>query len=434
MKSICLVFQIHQPFRLRKYRFFDIGSDHYYYDDYANETQIRKLASQCYLPANNLFLRQISRTNGKLNIAFAISGLTLELFDFYAPEVSDSFRMLAETGQVEFLGGTYGHSLSSLAGNEAFTEDVNLHKEAIGRLTDKVPEVFLNTEMIYSDDIGAMIAALGYKGVITEGARHILGWKSPGFLYYNAMNPRLKVMMRHIRLSDDLTLRFSDPAWSGFPLTAEKYLDWIRGMEPEEGTFNICLDYEAFGNYHTANSGIFNFLDYLIYLVTHSSDLVFTTPSETVTKLQPVSLINVANPVSGAGEERSLALWNGNELQTEALNKLYELLPLVKSCNDPGIIRDWRYLQASDHFLYMSTQPDTGPLHNRPNPYNSPFEAFINYMNIQNDLRIRINPEKTFSGLQDEIARLKMQLTEKEREVEELLKETSRRRRPHRPT
>ncbi len=229
--------------------------------------------------------------------------------------------------------------------------------------------------------------------------------------------------MRHIRLSDDLLLRFSDREWSGYPLTADKYLSWIRSMEPEDGIFNICLDYETFGNYHPGQSGIFNFLDYFIYLVTHSTDVGFTTPSEVVSKMQPVSLINVVNPVSGAGEERDLALWNGNDLQTEALEKLYQLRPLVKTSQDPAVARDWRYLQASDHFLYMSTKPGTGPLHNRQNPYNSPFEAFINYMNILNDLRIRINPEQTIPGLRDEIAQLKGQLTEKEKIIEELQRE-----------
>lgn len=423
MKSICLIFQIHQPFRLRKFRFFDIGAGQPYYDDHANETHIRKLASQCYLPANNLFLKHIDRFNGKLKIALAISGVTLEQFDLYAPEVSDSFRKLAETGHVEFLGGTYGHSLSSQAGEEAFSEEALLHKETLRRLSGRIPEVFLNTEMIYSDTIGAMIAGLGYKGVVTEGARHILGWKSPGFVYCNAMKPRLKVLMRHMTLSDDLMLRFSDREWSGYPLTADKYLNKIRTLEPEDGIFNICLDYETFGNYHPGQSGIFNFLDYFIYLVTHSTDLEFTTPSEAFAKMQPVSIINVANPVSSAGEERDLSLWNGNDLQTEALEKLYQLRPLVKNSQDPTIARDWRTLQSSDNFLYMSTIPGTGPLHNRQNPYNSPFEAFINFMNIQNDLRIRINPEQTIPGLQDEIAQLKRQLTEKERIIKELQKE-----------
>lgn len=426
MKSVTLVFLVHQPVRLKRYRFFDIGTHHDYYDDYANETLIRQLAAQCYLPANSLLLRQINRLNGQLKVAFAIPGVTLELFEQYAPEVTDSFILLAETGNVEFLGGTYSHSLSSVADPASFASEAEHQRQAISRLSGQQPEVFLNTEMIYSDTIGAMVADMGYKGMITEGARHILGWKSPDFLYCNAINPRLKVMMRHSKLSDDLSIRFSDNSWAGYPLTADKYLGWIRGSEPAGESITICVDYGTFGNVHPAKSGIFNFLDHFIFLVTQSQDVFFSSPREVIARLQPVSLINVKHPVSLAGEERDLSFWNGNDIQGEALAKLYELALPMNHNVDPDILKDWHYLQASDHFLFMSTKAAPQPLHNRYSPYNSPFEAFINYMNILNDFSLRMDENPLKPDCFEELENCRRFLKEKEQEIEEFREEIRR--------
>lgn len=419
MKSICLIFQIHLPYRFKRFRFFDIGAGQSYYDDYGNETEVRKVATQCFLPANALFLKHLHRMNGKLKIAFSVSGITLEQLEFYAPEVVNSFRELAATGLVEFLGGTYSHSLASLQSPEAFREEAGHQQQAIRELTDREPEVFMNTEMIYSDEIGSGIAAMGFKGVVTEGARHILGWKSPDFLYCNAINPRLKVLMRHQKLSDDLVSRFSDPQWQGYPLTADKYLSWIKATDERDETVNICLDYETFGIYHTENSGIFSFLDHFLFLASQSPEIGFRTPSEVISNLQPVSLVNVPNPVSWIEGEHDTTLWTGNELQNEALEKLYRLLPAVQQVKDPGLIRDWHALQGSDHFVFMSTAPGVRALHNRKNPWHSPFDAFINYMNILNDFGLRLDVDYPRPDYREEYYRLKNKVAMLQAEIDQ---------------
>lgn len=423
MKSVCLVFQVHQPFSLRRYRFFDIGTDHYYYDDFANETNFQKIAALCYLPANAILLRHIRRLKGKFRVAFYISGVTLEQMALYSPEVRQSFRELAETGCVEFLSGTYSHSLSSIAGFEAFSDQVKRHWEAVFEFTGQFPGVFLNTEMIYSDEIGAMIAEMGIKAVITEGARHILGWKSPNYVYCNAVQPRLKVLMRNFNLSDDLSVRFSDPNKPEYPLTPEKFISRIAAIEQEDAIVNICAEYETFGVFHSEKTGIFNFLDHFIFLAAQSPDFDFSTPSEAASRTQPVSLVNVPDPVSWAEEERDLALWTGNDLQNEALIKLYESAPLVKAGTDPGIIRDWQFLQSCDHFYFMTTKQLTQSLHHRRNPYNSPFEAFINYMNVLSDFRLRLNQQIPGNSLKVELDYLKNLLNDKDKQIKKYKEE-----------
>ncbi len=424
MKSICLIFQIHQPYRFKRFRFFDIGAGQSCYDDFANETSIRKMVSQCILPCNELLLKHLHRMDGKLKIAFSLSGITLEQLGVYAPEAIDSFRELAQTGLVEFLGGTYSHSLSSLHSMEAFSEEAGRQQQAIRELTGREPEVFQNTEMIYSDEIGSRIADMGFRGVVAEGTRHILGWKSPGFLYGNAVNPRLKVLMRNPKLSDDLAFRFSDS--HGQELTADKFITLINGTDPRDETTNICLDYETFGIYHTESSGIFSFLDHFLFMASQSKEISFRTPSEVVSSLQPVSLVNVANPVSWIEEEHDVALWTGNELQDEAMSKLYRHLPVVQSAEDPGLLRDWHALQGSDHFVFMSTRPGEKVLHNRKNPFHSPFDAFINYMNILNDFGLRL--ERGYSGpdYMKEYSRLKKITEMQQMKIEEYQEEIKR--------
>ena len=414
MKSICLYFQVHQPFRYRRYRFFDIGNDHYYYDDYANESILRKVAERCYLPANKLMLDLIKKHNGKFKIAYSISGLALEQFELYAPEVLDSFRALANTGHVEFLSETYSHSLVSLKNPDLFRKQVEDHDRAIEKFFGQKPTVFRNTELIYSDEIGAMVADMGYKAMMTEGARHILGWKSPNFLYVNAINPRLKVLMRNFKLSDDLGFRFSNQGWNEYPLTAEKYVGWINSLEKDE-ICNIFLDYEAFGEHQTATTGIFKFLEHLPEAVFKYSKMNFATPSEIVTKFQPVSVVSVPQSISWADEERDLSAWLGNELQDEAFNKLYELAERMTRVTDSNMIKDWNYLQASDHFYYMCTKFfSDGEVHKYFNPYESPYEAFINYMNVFSDFKLRLNSFVPESKSEIEIAGLNRILEEKD--------------------
>lgn len=414
MKSICFYFQVHQPFRYRRYRFFDIGNDHYYYDDYANESILRKVAERCYLPANQLMLELIKKHNGKFKIAYSISGLALEQFELYAPEVLDSFKALAQTGHVEFLSETYSHSLVSLKNPDLFRKQVEAHDQVIEKFFGQKPTVFRNTELIYSDEIGAMVADMGYKAMMTEGARHILGWKSPNFLYVNAINPRLKVLMRNFKLSDDLGFRFSNKGWNEYPLTAEKYVGWINSLDKDE-ICNIFLDYEAFGEHQRADTGIFNFLKHLPEAVFKNSKMTFATPSEIVSTFQPVSVVSVPQPISWADEERDLTAWLGNELQDEAFNKIYELADRMSRVTDSGMVKDWNYLQASDHFYYMCTKFfSDGEVHKYFNPYESPYEAFINYMNVFSDFKLRLNSFVPESKSEIEIAGLNRILEEKD--------------------
>jgi alpha-amylase len=258
MKSICFYFQIHQPFRLKRYRFFDIGSDHYYYDDYNDEEIIRRIAQNCYLPANQTILNMIKESDGAFKVAYSISGVALEQMELYVPEVIDSFKELAKTGCVEFLAETFAHSLSSLQeDSNEFELQVKQHTKKIQSLFGYKPVVFRNTELVYSDDIGARVAAMGFKGIITEGAKHVLGWKSPNYVYCCASNPQLKVLCKNFKMSDDITFRFSDWGWDQFPLTAEKFIGWIEALPDNEDVVNLFMNYETFGEMQNAGTGIF---------------------------------------------------------------------------------------------------------------------------------------------------------------------------------
>jgi len=414
MRTICLYFQIHQPFRFRRYRFFDIGSQSYYYDDYMNESIMRKVADKCYLPTNKIMLDLIKMHEGKFKVAYSISGTAIDQFELYAPEVIESFKKLANTGCVEFLSETYSHSLASLSNREEFEKQVVKHKEKIKQLFKTEPVVFRNTELIYSDEIGAMIADMGYKAMITEGAKHILGWKSPNYLYYNAINPKLKVLLKNFKLSDDIAFRFSNKSWAEYPLTVEKYVSWIKAIDKKEETVNLFMDYETFGEHQWAETGIFEFLKAFPAAIFKNTKFTFSTPSEVVNSLQPVAPVHVPHAISWADEERDLTAWLGNELQWQAFGKLYELQDKVKMVNNPKLQKDFDYFQVSDHFYYMSTKFfSDGEVHSYFNPYDSPYEAFINYMNILSDFEIRLNKIlEEEPGL--EVSRLSKLLKEKE--------------------
>ncbi|GET30209.1 glycoside hydrolase family 57 protein [Prolixibacter sp. SD074] len=426
MKSVCLYFQIHQPFRYRKYRFFDIGNDHYYYDDYANETILRKVANNCYLPANKVLLEQLKKHKGKFKVALSISGIALEQFELYAPEVLLSFQELAETGYVEFLSETYSHSLVSLFDGELFEKQVKDHDDKIEAYFGQRPAVFRNTEMIYSDEIGDKVYKMGFKAMLTEGAKHVLGWKSPNFLYCNAINPRLKVLMRNYNLSDDISFRFSNKEWNEYPLTAEKFLNWMTDLDKKEEMLNLFMDYETFGEHQTADSGILKFLKSLPEVILKNGSFTFDTPSEIIEKYQPISAVHVPHSISWADEERDLSAWLGNELQEEAFGKLYDLKDRMLRCTDQVMIKDWNYLQISDHFYYMCTKFfSDGEVHKYFNPYATPYEAFINYMNVLSDFRIRLNALVPESDIDREISALKEVIDEKDdrlRKAEEEVK------------
>ena len=394
MKSICFYFQIHQPFRLRKYRFFDIGSDHYYFDDYNNEEIIRRIAERCYLPANQTILQMIKDTNGKFKVAYSISGIALEQLELYVPEVIDSFKELAKTGCVEFLAETYSHSLSSLMEDgDEFELQVKQHFEKVQSLFGLKPRVFRNTELIYSDEIGERVVNLGFKGIITEGAKHILGWKSPNYLYCCASNPRLNILLKNFKLSDDITFRFSDGGWDQYPLTADKFINWIAATPASEKVVNLFMNYETFGELQSAQTGIFEFLKALPYFA-EQKKITFSTPSEIIGKMKPVDQISVIFPISWADEERDISAWLGNELQKEAFRKVYEIGERVRLSQDRRLMQDWYYLQTSDHFYYMSTKHfSDGAVHRHYSPYDSPYEAFMNYMNVLSDFIVRVNSQ-----------------------------------------
>jgi len=389
-KSICLYFQVHQPTRLRLYRFFDIGKDSHYYDDFANRTILKRIVKKCYLPMNELLLSAIDKSKGKLKVAFSISGSAMEQFDRYAPEVMESFRRLAETGCVEFLCETYNHSLSSLASAQEFENQVTRHKAAVEKAFGVTPKTFRNTELIYSDDIGAKVYGLGFKTMLTEGARHIMGWMSPDYVYNNEKKSCLKLLLRNYSLSDDIAFRFSDKAWQEWPLTAEKYLAWLKAADGE--IVNLFMDYETFGEHQGKECGIFDFMSALFKLVVKDSELEFVTPSRAASKHKSVGAISVPEPISWADEERDLTAWLGNELQQDAYNKLYALEEKLSIADDESLWSDYGHLQESDHLYYMCTKFfSDGEVHSRFNPYATPYEAFINYMNVLSDFAIRVD-------------------------------------------
>ena len=392
-KSICLYFQVHQPNRLRLYRFFDIGKDSHYYDDFANRTILRRVAQRCYLPTNELLLELINTYKGQFKVAFSISGSVLEQFDRYAPEVIDSFRKLAGTGCVEFLAETYYHSLASLASPTEFQHQVMKHKEAIEHYFGVTPKSFRNTELIYSDEIGSMVYDMGFKTMLTEGAKHVLGWKSPNYIYFGALAPKLKLLLKNSTLSDDIAFRFSDKSWSDWPLTGDKYLGWIKAAAQNDEIVNLFMDYETFGEHQKAQSGIFEFMRYFPEVVIKDGEFEFVTPDQAARKHKAVASLDVPDPISWADEERDVTAWLGNELQNDAFKKLYsvtEKLSLV-----PGheqLWSDFGHLQESDHFYYMCTKFfSDGAVHKYFNPYDTPYEAFINYMNVLSDFILRVD-------------------------------------------
>lgn len=389
-RTLCLYFQVHQPIRLRKYHFFDIGKNSDYYDDFANRTITRKVAEHCYLPANWVMLELIRKYGSNFKVSFSISGMAIEQFQLYAPEVIDSFKELVATGCVELLAETYSHSLASLVDEGEFKRQVQRHADLMKELFGVRPVTFRNTELVYSDEIGEMVARMGYTAMLTEGARHILGWKSPDYVYTNSINPKLRLLLKNFRLSDDIAFRFSDRSWDQWPLTASKYASWLNSADGE--LVNLFMDYETFGEHQTAETGIFDFLAALPEHVFGSTDFEFLTPKEAAAKHQPVAPLHVPYPISWADEERDLTAWLGNELQNEAFEELYKMRKKVDALNDPVLNHDFDCLQASDHFYYMCTKLfSDGVIHQYFTPYDSPYTAFINYMNVLSDFILRVD-------------------------------------------
>ena len=380
---------MHQPWRLKVYRFFNIGKDHNYLDDFTNRAIMQKVARQCYLPMNALLLKLIKENKGAFKCSFSITGSAVEQFRAYAPEVLDSFRALAETGCVEFLAETYSHSLAALSSKEDFVEQVKLHSKMIKEEFGKKPVAFRNTELIYSDEIGAMVSELGFKTVLAEGAKHVMGWKSPDYIYTNAIDNRLRVLLRNYKLSDDIAFRFSNQGWDQYPLTADKFAQWIADENGE--VINLFMDYETFGEHQKATTGIFDFMKALPKAVLKKGDVCFSTVSEAAKASQPVGVLHCPHVMSWADEERDVTAWLGNELQNEAFSKLYALKDKVKALKSADFDYVWNFMQTSDHFYYMATKwLSDGDVHSYFNPYGSSYEAFINYMNVLSDFQIEV--------------------------------------------
>ncbi len=392
MKTICFYFQVHQPWRLKTYRFFNMGKDHNYLDDLANRSIMQKVARRCYLPMNALLLKLIKENKGKFRCSFSITGIAIEQFRAYAPEVLESFKELAATGCVEFLAETYSHSLASLSSKEDFTEQVKLHVDTIKKEFGVKPTAFRNTELIYSDEIGAMVSELGFKTMLAEGARHILGWKSPNYTYANAIDQKLRLLLRNYKLSDDIAFRFSDQGWDQYPLTPAKYVSWLTAENNPGEVINLFMDYETFGEHQAANTGIFDFMAALPKAALESGQLEFATVSETARKYQPVSVLHCPHTMSWADEERDVTAWLGNELQNEAFAKIYGLKDKIHALKNPDFTYVWNFMQTSDHFYYMATKwLSDGDVHSYFNPYDSSYDAFINYMNVLSDFEIEVD-------------------------------------------
>ena len=392
MKTVCLYFQVHQPLRLKKYRFFNMGKDHHYLDDVTNRTIMQKVAAHCYLPMNRLILRLIKENKGLFRVNFSLSGVAVEQFRAYAPEVLESFRQLAETECVEFLGETYAHSLASLANKDEFVEQVKAHSAMIKKEFGMKPTSFRNTELIYSDEIGETVAGMGFKAMLAEGARHALGWKSPNYLYANVLDQKLRLLLRNYKLSDDIAFRFSNRAWNEWPLTTEKFAGWLNAEAMEGEVVNLFMDYETFGEHQRTDTGIFDFMAALPKTLLKTKKLKFETVAETAAQHQPVGVLSVPYAMSWADEERDVTAWLGNDLQNEAFSTLYEQRDKIKAIRNGDFDYVWKFLQSSDHFYYMATKWfSDGDVHSYFNPYESPYEAFINYMNVLSDFIIELD-------------------------------------------
>ena len=388
MRTICLYFEIHQIIHLKRYRFFDIGNDHYYYDDYANETSMNDVAERSYIPALNALIEMAKKSEGAFKVALSISGVALEQLEIHAPAVIDLLHQLNDTGCCEFLAEPYSHGLASLVNEDCFKEEVLRQAAKMKQMFGKAPQVFRNSSLIYSDEIGAMVASMGFKGVLTEGAKQVLGWKSPHYLYHCNMNPDLKLLLRDFKLSDDISLRFSNSEWSEYPLFADKYISWIDSLPQEEQVINIFMELSALGMAQPLSSNILEFLKALP-VCAKEKGITFSTPSEIIAKLKSVSQLDVPYPMSWIDEERDTSFCLGNVMQREAFNKLYSVAERVHLCEDRRIKQDWDYLQASNNFRFMTTK-NNGLGLNR-GIYESPYDAFTNYMNILGDFIKRVD-------------------------------------------
>lgn len=388
MKTICLYFEIHQIIHLKRYRFFDIGIDHYYYDDYENERSITDIAERSYMPALETLLDMIKQGNGYFKVAFSISGVGMEQLEMHAPQVIAKLQEINDTGCAEFLAEPYSHGLSSLANEESFAADVKKQCDKMKDYFGKRPTILRNSSLIYSDDIGGQVAAMGFKGMLTEGAKHVLGWKSPHYIYHCPIAPNLKLLLRDVELSDDISLRFNNSDWEGYPLFADNYINRIAALPEEEQFINIFMELSALGIAQPLSSNILEFLKALPACA-KDKGITFSTPSEICMKAKSVGQLDVPDTLSWVDEERDVSTWLGNAMQREAFNKLYSVADRIRIAQDPRINQDWDYLQASNNFRFMTTKATSVGLDR--GIYSGAFDAFTNYMNILGDFINRVN-------------------------------------------
>ena len=388
MKTICLYFEIHQIIHLKRYRFFDIGTDHYYYDDYENERSITDIANRSYMPALNAIQEMIEKNGDYFKVAFSLSGTGIEQLEMHAPQVLEKLQELSKTGCVEFLAEPYSHGLAALANEASFKRDVKKQVVKMQEYFGQTPQVLRNSSLIYSDDIGGQAAAMGFKGMLTEGARHVLGWKSPHYVYNCAIAPNLKLLLRDVTLSDDISLRFNNSEWEGYPLFADNYIERIANFPEEEQVINIFMELSALGIAQPLSSNILEFLK-AIPACAKAKGITFSTPTEICMKMKSVGSLDVPDTLSWVDEERDVSCWLGNPMQQEAFKKLYSIADRLRIADDPRINQDWDYLQASNNFRFMTTKPSNVGLDR--GIYSTPFDAFTNYMNILGDFINRVN-------------------------------------------
>lgn len=389
MASVCIYFQVHQPFRLRRYSVFD--TDPFYFDELKNAEICRKVAHKCYLPANRLMLKLIREHGQKFKVSYSITGIALEQFEKYVPEVIDTFKELAATGCVEFLAETYYHSLSFLYSKDEFRDQVELHRAKIKELFGQEPRVFRNTELIYSDAVGLLVSHLGFDACLAEGADHVLGYRSPNYVYRPPHAPKFKLLLKNYRLSDDIAFRFSNRAWEHWPVTAEKFANWVTQINGNGVCCNLFMDYETIGEHQWAETGIFEFLEHLPRAILEKDHHTFVTPSELIDANDALDELTVENATSWADTERDLSAWLGNAMQSNALVELYKLEKPLKAKGDEELLRAWRLMQSSDHAYYMSTKYfSDGDVHRYFSPYESPYDSYINFMNVLDNIGSRV--------------------------------------------
>ena len=392
MISVCFYFQVHQPMRLNKnYSFFDMGVSHQYRDEAANREILLKVAQKCYLPANRMMLDLINEFRGDFRISYAITGVAMEQFQEFCPEVLDSFRELADTGCVEFIGETHYHSLAFLFSREEFRRQVKMHARILKEFFGVKPVTFRNTELIYSNDLAIEIEKMGYKNIIAEGADQVLGWRSPNYLYQPAGCTKLKALLKNYRLSDDVAFRFSDRGWNEWPVSADKFAGWVHSIAGNGEIVNLFMDYETIGEHQWEDTGIFQFFRSLPRAVLARDDFAFRTPAEAAARLDPMAQLDVPYFTSWADLERDVSAWLGNPMQDQAAELAYALEDKVLATKDDDLIATWRELLTSDHFYYMCTKWfSDGDVHKYFNPYETPHQAFITYMNVLNDLALTV--------------------------------------------